>query len=262
MAPTPPPPPLADAERPKYLFNSNTYTFTMWWCILLLLVLSNIVVSQSIIKTLPGFAGKLPFKLETGYIGVGELDEVQLFYYFIESERSPKDDPLLLWLTGGPGCSGLSALVYEIGPLSFNYANSSGNKPTFLLNAYSWTKVANIIFLDAPVGTGFSYAINWEGYNTSDTSSAARTYEFLRKWLMTHSTFLSNPLYIAGDSYTGMIAPIIVQEIWNGNEVGNEPPMNLKGYVLGNPFTDVIYDLNSRVIFAHRTALISDELYQ
>ena len=35
-----------------------------------------------------------------------------------------------------------------------------------------------------------------------------------------------------------------------------------QGYVLGNPFTDVIYDLNSRVIFAHRTALISDELYQ
>ena len=55
------------------------------------------------------------YSISLRYIGVGELDEVQLFYYFIESERSPKDDPILLWLTGGPGCSGLFALVYEIG---------------------------------------------------------------------------------------------------------------------------------------------------
>ncbi|XP_056160714.1 serine carboxypeptidase-like 2 [Syzygium oleosum] len=230
--------------------------------LLSLLVFFSTVQSQSIIKSLPGFAGDLPFKLETGYIGVGEFDDVQLFYYFIESERSPKDDPMMLWLTGGPGCSSLSGLIYEIGPLNFNYDNSSGNRPSFLLNPYSWTKVANIIFLDQPVGTGFSYSTTQEGYHTGDLSSAAETYQFLRKWLMVHPEFLSNPLYITGDSYSGMTIPIIVTEVVNGNEVGHLPPLNIKGYVLGNPLTDVLYDLNSRVVFAHRKALISDELYK
>ncbi|ONH91977.1 hypothetical protein PRUPE_8G147600 [Prunus persica] len=191
----------------------------------LVLVLLNchIFASASIINTLPGFSGNLPFKLETGCCsphellirmkyesendgfddklkvrGVGDLDDVQLFYYFIESERSPKEDPLLLWLTGGPGCSAFSGLVYEIGPIMFNYANSSGNEPTFVLNPYSWTKVnlllnlylirqehypnaldnvqvANIIFLDQPVGSGFSYAKSWQGYEIGDISSAAHS---------------------------------------------------------------------------------------
>ncbi|KAL6270655.1 hypothetical protein ACE6H2_027566 [Prunus campanulata] len=235
---------------------------TIMWPLALVLVFLNchIVASASIINTLPGFSGNLPFKLETGYVGVGDLDDVQLFYYFIESERSPEEDPLLLWLTGGPGCSAFSGLVYEIGPIIFNYANSSGNEPTFVLNPYSWTKVANIIFLDHPVGTGFSYAKSWQRYETGDISSAAHTYEFLRKWLKDHTQFLKNPLYIAGDSYSGITVPIIVQEVSNGNEVGHEPPLNLKGYVLCNPFTEPVY--NSRIKFAHRMALISDTIYE
>ncbi|KAJ6723891.1 SERINE PROTEASE FAMILY S10 SERINE CARBOXYPEPTIDASE [Salix koriyanagi] len=111
----------------------------MLFYVFTLLLLSNVAASKSIINSL---------LLETGYIGVGELEAVQLFYYFIESERSPEDDPLVLWLTGGPGCSALCGLVYEI---------------------------------DAPAGTGFSYSTTLEGYDVSDTLSAAQTYEFLRK---------------------------------------------------------------------------------
>ncbi|KAF8038447.1 hypothetical protein BT93_B1097 [Corymbia citriodora subsp. variegata] len=182
----------------------------------LLLFFSGVRRSRSaIVESLPGFPGHLPFILETGYVGVGELEEVQLFYYFIESERSPEDDPLLLWLTGGPGCSALSGLLFEIGPLQFDYSNSSENRPVLKLNSYSWTKIAKIIFLDAPVGTGFSYATTWRAYNNSDMSSAAQSYEFLRK-----------------------------------------------GYVLGNPVTCEAKDISQRIPFGHKTALVSDELYE
>lgn len=49
------------------------------------------------------------------YVGVGESDQDQLFYYFVQSDTNPQEDPLVLWLTGGPGCSAWSGLVYEIG---------------------------------------------------------------------------------------------------------------------------------------------------
>jgi serine carboxypeptidase-like clade 1 len=67
------------------------------------------------------------FYMYSRYVGVGELDDVQLFYYFIESERSPEDDALVLWLTGGPGCSAFSALVFEIGA----YVRNSSATPFF-----------------------------------------------------------------------------------------------------------------------------------
>ncbi|CAK9154933.1 unnamed protein product [Ilex paraguariensis] len=87
----------------------------MLFRLILLFLLSGMITSWSIVKTLPGYLSDLPFQLETGYVGIGEKDEIQLFCYFIESERSPKDDPLILWLPGGPGCSGLRAFFYEIG---------------------------------------------------------------------------------------------------------------------------------------------------
>ncbi|KAG6705363.1 hypothetical protein I3842_07G175700 [Carya illinoinensis] len=216
----------------------------------------------SMVKFLPGFHGPLPFELETGYVGVGESEDVQLFYYFVKSERNPEEDPILLWLTGGPGCSAWSGLVFEIGPLNFKMEEYSGSLPELVINPYSWTKASSVIFVDSPVGTGFSYAKTPGGYLTGDFKQVDHLHQFLIKWLVDHPEFVSNPVYVGGDSYSGIPIPILAQKISNGIEEGIEPLINLQGYLLGNPLTDPSTDGNSAIPHAHGLGLISDELYE
>ncbi|TVU45248.1 hypothetical protein EJB05_04727, partial [Eragrostis curvula] len=123
-------------------------------CLALLPLLSH---AASVVTHLPGFHGPLPFYLETGYVGVEEATGTELFYYFVESERSPATDAVLLWLSGGPRCSVLCGLTLEIGP------------------------VANVLFVDSPVGAGFSYARDPKGYDVGDISSSMQMVTFLRK---------------------------------------------------------------------------------
>ncbi|PSS17306.1 Serine carboxypeptidase-like, partial [Actinidia chinensis var. chinensis] len=227
----------------------------------LLLASSKLVVSHSIVHHLPGFQGPLPFELETGYVGVDESEDVQLFYYFVKSESDPKEDPLILWLTGGPGCSAFSGFIYEIGPLYFGAVHKDGSLPTLVLNPNSWTKVVSIIFVDLPVGTGFSYGRTSLASQSTDLQACGQAYQFLTKWLMDHPEFQSNPVYVGGDSYSGLTVPVVTQLISMGNEVGIEPLINLKGYLLGNPLT-FPDENNYEVPFAHGMGLISDELYK
>lgn len=43
------------------------------------------------------------------------------------------------------------------------------------------SQVSNIIFMDSPVGTGFSYATSEEGLKSSDTKTVKHLLIFLRK---------------------------------------------------------------------------------
>ncbi|XP_022636262.1 serine carboxypeptidase-like 13 [Vigna radiata var. radiata] len=213
------------------------------------------------VKFLPGFEGPLPFVLETGYVGVGESEDVQTFYYFIQSDNNPKEDPLLLWLTGGHGCSSLTALLLEIGPIAIKQEEYNGGPPNLILTNQSWNKVSSIIYADLPVSTGFSYARTELAAQRSDTLFVDQAHEFLRKWLIDHPKFLSNEVYIAGDSYSGIPVPAIVLEIAQANEEGFQPRINIQGYLLGNPRT-TRREGNYAIPFAHGMALISDELYE
>ncbi|KAJ9550584.1 hypothetical protein OSB04_014629 [Centaurea solstitialis] len=224
---------------------------TMKFSFLFILTLQfHLMHSKSIITRLPGYHGDLPFKLETGYIGIGKNQDVQLFYYFVESTRNPEEDPLIFYVPGGPGASALITFLYEIGPLNFDLDNNQDNM-TLILNPNSWLQMANIIFVDMPAGSGYSYSNTEDGWISSDSIVVTQANEFIKKFLIDHTKFLKNPLYIAGISYIGIAVPKIILEIYEGNERGDQPALNIQ-----------FNDFNSRLEYAYRMALISEDIHK
>ncbi|CAO2034547.1 unnamed protein product [Urochloa humidicola] len=219
---------------------------------------------EHLVTGLPGFHGNFPSNHYSGYVTVDDASERSLFYYLALSERDPAADPVVLWLNGGPGCSSFDGFVYENGPFNFEppAGSNPGGLPRLQLNPYSWSKVSNIMYLDSPAGTGMSYSLNRSDYTTGDLKTAADAHRFLLKWFELYPEFQSNPFYMSGESYAGVYIPTLADEVFKGIEKGVEPRINFKGYLIGNGFTDVDYDYNSFVPFAHGMGLISTDMFE
>lgn len=56
-----------------------------------------------------------PVQQYSGYFNLSTGDK-HYFYWFFESRSAPATDPVVLWMTGGPGCSSEVALFGENGP--------------------------------------------------------------------------------------------------------------------------------------------------
>ncbi|KAL0924936.1 hypothetical protein M5K25_005797 [Dendrobium thyrsiflorum] len=154
-------------------------------------------------------------------------------------------------------------------PLRFKVDDFDGNLPTIVANPYAWTKIASMIYLDWPIGTGFSYSRNDKDYFTEDVQAKKLLYEFLKKpvqnyvfWLLDHPRFLLNPFYMGGESYGGKMATLVAHEIVEGNEEGQQPQVNIKGYLVGNAITGDKVDKNSQVPHAYGLGIIPEELYK
>lgn len=179
-------------------------------------------------KSDPSILGIDSVKQWTGYFDINENDK-HLFFWFFESRNDPANDPIILWLNGGPGCSSMTGLFFELGPSSIN---GTTLKPIF--NPYSWNSNASIIFLEQPVGVGYSYA---EESTVSSTQQAAEdVLAFLQLFFAKFIKLASNDFHIAGESYAGHYIPNIASVIVNEeNKI-----FDLTSVMIGNGITDAL----------------------
>ncbi|KAJ3826667.1 alpha/beta-hydrolase [Lentinula raphanica] len=152
------------------------------------------VNNSGICETTPGV------QQMSGYITVGQ--NMNMWFWFFEARDSPETAPFTLWLNGGPGCSSMIGLFQENGPCHVNA------DLTTTLNPYSWNN-SNIIYIDQPIGTGFSY-----GTDTVNSTEAAAPFVWTAFQMLFETPqfakFESREFIFATESYGGHYGPSFV----------------------------------------------------
>merc|ERR1712190_61521 len=186
-----------------------------------------------------------PFESYSGFITV-RPDSHMFFWFTPAMEVDPAQAPVAIWLQGGPGASSLFGLLELHGPIQ-----AVGFNPTLAVpNNYTWNRQANIIYIDNPIGAGYSYSSDLSSLPTSQEDVAEDLYNFLIQWFTLFPQYQPNDFYAFGESYAGKWVPTIARKIDSENPTA-DLKINLKGVGIGDGFMS-----------PPDSAIYGDELYQ
>jgi hypothetical protein len=190
--------------------------------------------------TLPGadqLRENVTFRFFAGYIDLNVTSGLRYYYWFFESQNDPVNDPVFLWMNGGPGCPGMASAMEDNGPIKID------RNFQLYLNPWSWNRLANVIYIDQPTGTGYSYSNTSDDYIIGDKKAAENVYTFLQGFFKKFSNFQANDFHVTTQSYGGHYGPLVTYEIVTRQaniSISGDIKINLKGMAVGNPFVDYV----------------------
>ncbi|KAL6848734.1 hypothetical protein ACP4OV_021317 [Aristida adscensionis] len=195
----------------------------------------------------------LPTK--SGYLPIPPAN-ASLFFAFYEAARPltpPASTPLLLWLQGGPGCSGLTGNFFELGPF---FVNPDG--ATLSPNPFAWNRRFGLLFLDSPLGTGFSAASSPAAIPTNQSVVAAHILAALQSLFALDPSLRARPLFLTGESYAGKYVPAAGAHILAVNPALPAPlRVNLRGVAVGNGLTHPVAQVATHADSAYFAGLVN-----
>ena len=196
--------------------------------------------------SLPNVNFQVRFKQYSGFLDASVTHKFH--YWLTESQGSPATDPLILWLSGGPGCSSVDGLLQELGPF---YPHANGARVDE--NPYTWSKLGNVLYIESPAGVGFSFATDGN-LTTSDDQTARDNYGALISFLNKFQEYRGRPLYITGESYAGVYLPTLA--VLLAKDKQNFP--NFKGMAIGNGLLNYPFLVNDLMPMLYYHGLVSE----
>merc|ERR1712137_785416 len=211
--------------------------------------------SSFLVTDLPGADGLNITTQYAGFLPVNASSEADIFFWFFESQSNPSTDPLLLWLTGGPGCASELALFFENGPMEMSQAVPVTTKLS--AREYAWNREANLLYVDQPIGTGFSHG-EVKGYVHDEEQVATDMYVFLQSFLTVFNDLQGRDFFMFCESYGGKYCPAVSAEInnQNNNKTANNIFIPIKSVGIGNGLTDPVTQYGQYTNYAYAHGLI------
>lgn len=202
----------------------------------------------SLVDALPG----ANVKSFSGYLTVNKTYNSNLFFWFFPAQEKPETTPVLLWLQGGPGGTSMFGLFVEHGPYFVHKNLTLGYRD------FPWTSRYSVLYIDNPVGTGWSFTEDDRGFAQNQDDVGRDLYSALTQFFQIFSEFQSNPFYATGESYAGKYVPAIGYYIHKNNPSA-KVKINFKGVAIGDGLCDPELMLGGYADFLYQTGLV-DEL--
>jgi len=193
-----------------------------------------------------GYPGDPLFLNETFYSGLLTLKTDSFFYWLFESRSDPSKDPLIIWLSGGPGCSSEIAILFENGP--YRFMPNFPDQVNLETNPYSWNNIANVLYIDQPKGIGYSKT---QSYGQNESVAINDVIQLVNQFLDIFPAYKGRKAYIGGSSYTGHYVANIASELSTSSNI------KLAGVLLGNAWVDPYNQYASHAQFAFDNGLIT-----
>ena len=215
-------------------------------------------VPSHLISNLPGY-GTTKTKQYSGFVTTPHPQNATItihsHYWLIEAAAplDPATAPTLIWFQGGPGGSSMIGLFTENGPLTLNdYSTQTSeyNKtkiPKVFDNEYSWNKLANVVYIEHPAPTGFSYCSGYDAKDSKDSfqcppwtdeTQADASFFMIQEFFSSnyYPELASNELIFSGESYAGVLVPTLTKRLLAARTKQNQhlAPFNVLGFALGN----------------------------